>query len=92
MFKHNYLFFHYCLLLRDVTKAVFLVNQNGAQAVVLGVRPQGHREGGQAGTMTPGPMDFRGPMRVPHGLQEGRWLQRAQQRANELERGPSKCH
>ena len=23
---------------------------------------QGHREGGQGGTMTPGPMDFRGPM------------------------------
>ena len=25
-----------------------------------------------------------------HGLQEARWLQRAQQRAHELERGPSK--
>ena len=33
------------------------------------------------------PMDFRG---LAHGLQEGRWLQRAQQRAHELERGPSK--
>ena len=27
-----------------------------------------------------------------HGLQEGRWLQWAQQRAHEIERGPSKWH
>ena len=45
------------------------------------------RGGGTGGTMIPEPMDFRGPV---HGLQEGRWLQRAQQRAHELERGPLK--
>ena len=29
---------------------------------------QGHREGGQGGTMTPGPMDFRGPTRGAMGF------------------------
>ena len=29
---------------------------------------QGYREGGQAGTMTSGPMDFRGPTRGPMGF------------------------
>ena len=54
------------------------------RVLVLVALCPGHREGG---TMTPGPMGFRGPA---HGLQEGRWLQQAQQRAHELERGPSK--
>ena len=49
--------------------------------------PRATETRGQGGTMNPEPMDFRGPA---HRLQEGRWLQRAQQRAHELERGPSK--
>ena len=47
----------------------------------------GPPKGRQGGTITLEPMDFRGPA---HWLQEGRWLQQAQQRAYELERGPSK--
>ena len=42
--------------------------------MIVFIAIQGRREGGQGGTMTPG----------PHGLQEGR----RPQRAHELERGP----
>ena len=47
-----------------------------------------HREEGAGGVMTPGPMDFRG---LAHGLQEGRWLQRAQQRAPRNDPEKSAC-
>ena len=37
--------------------------------------PRGAERGGAGGTMTPEPMDCRGPHEGAHGLQEGRWLQ-----------------
>ena len=74
-----YFFFHYCLL--SCSYAMLQKNNLSkpkweAQAVIRGARPPGPPRGGQGGTMTPGPMDFGGPMGF--------------RRAHELERGPSK--
>ena len=58
--------------------------------LMLMVTWQGCREGGQVGTKTPGPMDFRGPIKGPMGFRKAVGFSGLSRGLMSSRRGPSK--